>query len=76
MSEARDYGDPALRMAREEYYNWMDGQNGRYERINGVVVAMVPERGPFTLDRSLRSFDQVRRVFPPTLSAALSDCLA
>jgi Uma2 family endonuclease len=44
MSEARDYGDPALRMTREEYYAWAEGRRGRYERINGVVVAMAPER--------------------------------
>ena len=44
MSEARDYGDPALRMTREEYYAWAEGRRGRYERIEGVVVAMAPER--------------------------------
>ncbi|HME23474.1 MAG TPA: Uma2 family endonuclease [Acetobacteraceae bacterium] len=44
MSEARDWGDPALRMTREEFYAWAEGRLGRYERINGVVVAMAPER--------------------------------
>jgi Uma2 family endonuclease len=44
MSEARDYGDPALRMTRDEYYAWAEGRRGRYERINGIVVAMAPER--------------------------------
>jgi Uma2 family endonuclease len=44
MSEARDYGDPALRMTREEYYAWAEGRRGRFERINAIVVAMAPER--------------------------------
>jgi Uma2 family endonuclease len=31
-------------MTREEFYAWANGRRGRYERINGVVVAMAPER--------------------------------
>ena len=44
MSGARDYGEPALRMSREEYHAWAATRRGRFERINGIVVAMVPER--------------------------------
>jgi Uma2 family endonuclease len=34
-----------LRMTREEYRNWAEAQpNGRFERVEGVVVAMAPER--------------------------------
>ena len=37
--------EPDLRMTREEYRAWADQQpRGRYERMNGVVVAMAPER--------------------------------
>jgi Uma2 family endonuclease len=36
---------PRLRMTREEYRNWAEAQpNGRFERVEGVVVAMAPER--------------------------------
>lgn len=32
------------RMSREEYRRWAEQRPGRYERIDGVVVAMAPER--------------------------------
>ena len=33
------------RMSREEYRRWAEAQpSGRFERIEGVVVAMTPER--------------------------------
>ena len=36
---------PDLRMSREEYRRWAEQQpTGRFERIEGVVVAMAPER--------------------------------
>jgi Uma2 family endonuclease len=36
---------PDLRMSREEYRHWAEQQpTGRFERIEGVVVAMAPER--------------------------------
>jgi Uma2 family endonuclease len=36
---------PNLRMSREEYRRWAEQQPaGRFERIDGVVVAMAPER--------------------------------
>jgi hypothetical protein len=40
MSEARDYGEPASRMTREEYHAWTQRRRGRFERINSIVVAM------------------------------------
>jgi Uma2 family endonuclease len=37
--------EPCERMRREEYRAWAEQQpNGRFERIEGVVVAMAPER--------------------------------
>jgi Uma2 family endonuclease len=37
--------EPVARMSREEYRAWAEQQpTGRFERINGVVVAMAPER--------------------------------
>jgi Uma2 family endonuclease len=36
---------PDLRMSREEYRRWAEQQpKGRFERIDGIVVAMAPER--------------------------------
>jgi Uma2 family endonuclease len=31
--------------SREEYRRWYEDQTGRYERIDGRIVAMAPERG-------------------------------
>ena len=37
--------EPDIRMSREEYRQWAEAQpRGRFERIDGVVVAMAPER--------------------------------
>jgi Uma2 family endonuclease len=37
--------EPVDRMSREEFRAWAEQQpHGRFERINGVVVAMAPER--------------------------------
>ena len=37
--------DPELRMSREAFHNWAEAQpQGRFERVDGVVVAMAPER--------------------------------
>ena len=44
MSEAIDRGEPPERMTRAAYRAWSEGRAGRYERIQGVVVAMAPER--------------------------------
>jgi Uma2 family endonuclease len=36
---------PDLRMSREEYRRWAEEQpTGRFERVDGVVIAMAPER--------------------------------
>ena len=38
-------GEPDLRMSRDDYRRWTEAQaRGRFERIDGVVVAMAPER--------------------------------
>src|ERR1700759_5755100 len=34
----------ALRLSREEFHRWAEGQPVRYERVNGEPVAMSPER--------------------------------
>jgi Uma2 family endonuclease len=51
MSKVAAVYEPVTRMSREEYRTWAEQQpNGRYERINGIVVArdgagpMAPER--------------------------------
>jgi Uma2 family endonuclease len=37
--------EPVVRMSRDEYRAWAEQQlTGRFERVNGVVVAMAPER--------------------------------
>jgi Uma2 family endonuclease len=37
--------EPNLRMSRDEYWRWAEQQpTGRFERIDGVVMAMAPER--------------------------------
>jgi Uma2 family endonuclease len=37
--------EPETRMTREEYRAWAEQQvTGRFERIEGVVIAMAPER--------------------------------
>ena len=37
--------EPGLAMSRADYWRWAEAQpSGRFERIDGVVVAMAPER--------------------------------
>jgi Uma2 family endonuclease len=36
--------EPEGWMSRDEYRQWAEGRRGRFERINGQVVAMAPER--------------------------------
>ena len=37
---------PDRPLTREEYYRWCDAQpSGRFERIDGRIAAMAPERG-------------------------------
>ena len=45
INAATDTTEPELRLSREEYRRWAENQlEGRFERIEGVVVAMAPER--------------------------------
>jgi Uma2 family endonuclease len=53
MSKVAAVYEPAFRMSREEYRLWAEQQAaGRFERVNGVVVAMAPERA----NHNLRKF--------------------
>src|SRR5271166_485933 len=46
--------EPIARMSREEYRAWAEQQpSGRFERVNGVVVAMAPERAGHNLRKAL-----------------------
>ena len=46
--------EPALRMTRAEYRAWAQQQTtGRYERVNGVVVAMAPERAGHNIRKAV-----------------------
>jgi len=50
MSNSRLAYEPATRMTRDEYYAWAEQQaTGRFERVNGVVIAMAPERANHNL---------------------------
>lgn len=45
MSKATAADEPTSPMTREEYRAWAEQQpTGRFERMNGIVVAMAPER--------------------------------
>jgi Uma2 family endonuclease len=45
MAEAAIDREPGLRLSRAEYRRWAEAQpSGRFERLDGVVVAMAPER--------------------------------
>ncbi len=45
MSKAEAAAEPALHMGREEYRTWAEQPpRGRFEPMNGIVVAMAPER--------------------------------
>ncbi len=44
MARARSY-EPENPITREEFLAWVEQQpSGRFERIDGIVVAMAPER--------------------------------
>jgi Uma2 family endonuclease len=46
--------EPVVRMSRDEYRAWVEQQPaGRFERVNGVVVAMAPERAGHNLRKAL-----------------------
>jgi Uma2 family endonuclease len=53
--------EPCQRMTRAEYQTWSDRQpHGRFERIDGVVVAMAPERVEHN-DRKMLAWLALRR---------------
>jgi Uma2 family endonuclease len=53
MSKVTAVDEPAFRMSREDYRAWAEQQEaGRFERVNGVVAAMAPERA----NHNLRKF--------------------
>lgn len=53
--------EPLVRMNREEYRAWTARQTtGRFERVNGVVVAMAPERAGHN-DRKMLAWLALRR---------------
>ena len=56
----------AMRLTREEFHRWAEGQTRRYERVAGEPVAMSPERAQHVrlksrvwaaLDRAIRDAD-------------------
>jgi Uma2 family endonuclease len=53
--------EPVQRMTRVQYRAWAEGQaSGRFERIDGVVVAMAPERVEH-IDRKMLMWLALRR---------------
>jgi len=62
--------DPELRMSREAYRRWAEEQpHGRFERVEGVVVAMAPERAGHALRKAF-----VWRALDSAVRAAGLDC--
>ena len=53
--------EPEAPMTREEFLAWVEQQpSGRFERIDGIVVAMAPERASHNL-RKGAARDALRR---------------
>jgi Uma2 family endonuclease len=53
--------EPLQRMTRDEYRAWtLRQESGRFERVNGVVVAMAPERAGHN-DRKMLAWLALRR---------------
>ena len=70
MSHAQSH-EPEGVMTREEFLSWVDQQpTGRFERIDGIVVAMAPERASHNL-RKAAARDALRRA---VREAGLSAC--
>jgi Uma2 family endonuclease len=81
--------EPAFRMSRAEYRAWVDQQpTGRYERINGIVVArdgvsaMAPERAHHNrrkfraaqaLDAAIQAAGLLCEVFTDGMTVEVSD---
>ena len=63
--------EPETPMSREDFLAWVDQQpSGRFERIDGIVVAMAPERASHNL-RKGTARDALRRGIR---EAALTSC--
>jgi Uma2 family endonuclease len=72
MARARTH-EPEIPMTREEFLAWLDQQPiGRFERIDGIVVAMAPERIAHNRRKSAAR-DAMRRA---VREAGLSSCEA
>jgi Uma2 family endonuclease len=70
MARARTH-EPGTPMTREEFLAWADQQPlGRFERIDGIVVAMAPERASHNL-RKGSARDALRRAL---IDAGLTSC--
>jgi hypothetical protein len=65
MARARPH-EPETSMTREEFLAWVEQQpSGRFERIDGIVVAMAPERASHNL-RKGAARDALRRTVAET----------
>jgi Uma2 family endonuclease len=83
MSKVAAVDEPAFRMSREEYRSWAEQQEaGRFERVNGVVVAMAPERANHnlrkfrvaqTLDAAVRAAGLPCQVFTDGMTVEVGD---
>ena len=70
MARAQTY-EPEAPMTREEFQAWVEQQpSGRFERIDGIVVAMAPERASHNL-RKGAARDALRRA---VRDAGLTSC--
>ena len=83
MSNVAEVYEPVSRMSPEEYRVWAAQQpRGRFERINGVVVAMAPERVSHarvkariwqTLDRAIRVASLPCEALPDGITVQVND---
>jgi Uma2 family endonuclease len=83
MSKVAAVDEPAFRMSREEYRSRAEQQEaGRFERVNGVVVAMAPERANHnlrkfrvaqTLDAAVRAAGLPCQVFTGGMTVEVGD---
>jgi Uma2 family endonuclease len=70
MARAKTH-EPEIPMTREEFLAWVEQQpSGRFERIDGIVVAMAPERAAHNL-RKGAARDALRRAVS---KAGLTSC--
>ena len=75
--------EPETRMSRQEYRAWLEQQpSGRFERIEGVVVAMAPERAEHALckarveqalDGAVRDSGLPCEVYPDGMTVEVGD---